>query len=112
MNAYANAYASSISLYMRMHSYEPLTLTLSHKGRRFDFAHRPEPVEGGDSVNPPPLIGSTIRRFDLAHRPEPVEGQAHGAERSRSTSSLQVGGGEGEGDDVNLFNSFAIVFNQ
>jgi hypothetical protein len=44
----------------------------------------------------PPLIDSTIR-------------QAHGAERSRSTSSLQVGGGKGEGDYVNLFNSFAIV---
>jgi hypothetical protein len=47
----------------------------------------------------PPLIGSTIR-------------QAHGAERSRSTSSLQVGGGEGEGNYVNLIRLLQFCFSK
>ena len=70
---------------------------LIQKQERSLHTPHPDPAKGGElHKSPPPLIGSTIR-------------QAHGAERSRSTSSLQVGGGEGEGDHDNLFNSFAIV---
>jgi glycolate oxidase len=50
------------------------------------------PVGTGTSLDAEKLLtGSTIRRFDKLTVPSEVEGQAHGAEQSRSTSSLQTG---------------------
>ena len=39
-----------------------------------------KPPEGRKGGKKEALRGSTLRRFDLAHRPEPVEGQAQGGE--------------------------------